>query len=180
MRESGRPGWRLIGLETLGWNDQNKPGMFGPYLAEQPEHFLFREPEPVGLKAGDAFGQAPDGRMPRANGHEIDVRLSTLHALNPAPPPSGARMPADPPGIIRIANGVIDWKLGGDAFDYFIRHEKPATPQGGEMIYWVRPDGGKVFNAGSIAAGAAIYVDPRFQTLMGNVLHHFGVAPRKA
>jgi hypothetical protein len=43
------------------------------------------------------------------------------------------------------------------------------------MIYWERPEGGKVFNAGSIGAGWALSEDPRFQKLLGNVLSHFGV-----
>ena len=43
------------------------------------------------------------------------------------------------------------------------------------MIYWERPEGGKVFNAGSIAAGWALSSDLRFQKLMVNVLTHFGV-----
>ena len=85
-------------------------------------------------------------------------------------------MPEDPPGMVRLANGTIDWRHGGDAFDYFIRHKKPSTPQGAEMIYWQRAEGGRVFNAGSIGAGAGLYVDPKFQALMRNVLHHFGIA----
>jgi hypothetical protein len=43
------------------------------------------------------------------------------------------------------------------------------------MIYWERPEGGTVFNAGSIGSGWALSADPRFQTLMRNVLARFGV-----
>jgi hypothetical protein len=32
-----------------------------------------------------------------------------------------------------------------------------------------------VFNAGSIGAGWALLADRRFQTLVANALHHFGV-----
>jgi len=162
-------------LETLGWNNHDNPQQFGPYLAEAPDHFLFNTPQPVELEKGEAFGQAPNGQLPRANGHEIDVRLSTLAALQQLPSPAGAGVPADPPGMTRLANGTITWKIGGSAFDYFFRPVKPKTDQGGEMIYWERPSGGRVFNAGSIGAGWALLADRKFQRLLKNVLFHFGV-----
>jgi hypothetical protein len=84
-------------------------------------------------------------------------------------------MPNDPPGMTRLANGIITWKKGGAAFDYFFRGVKPGTDQGGEMIYWERPDGGRVFNTGSIGTGWALLADPKLQALLRNVLCHFGV-----
>jgi hypothetical protein len=63
--------------------------------------------------------------------------------------------------------------------DYFFRVIKAKTEQGGEMIYWERPDGGRVFNAGAIGSGWALHADPRWATVVRNVLHHFGV-PRPA
>jgi hypothetical protein len=90
------------------------------------------------------------------------------------PDPEGTRVPADPPGIVRLANGIIPWSKGGAAFDYYFRPIKPKTDQGGEMIDWQRPDGGRVFNAGSIGAGWALSADPRWAALLRNVLHHFG------
>jgi hypothetical protein len=165
----------LIGLETLGWNNQGDPRQFGPYHVGRADHFLFRQPEEVGVKEGEAIGQAPDGGLPGANGHEIDVRLSTLAALQEEPSPEGQAVPGDPAGMVRLANGVSPWNIGGAAFDYFFRPIKPANDQGGEMIYWERPEGGRVFNAGSIGSGWALHADSKFQTLMRNVLHHFGV-----
>ena len=44
-----------------------------------------------------------------------------------------------------------------------------------EMIYWERPQGGRVFNAGAIGAGWAFSADPKFQALMRKVLHAFAV-----
>ena len=35
---------------------------------------LFREPERVDVQEGGLFGQSPDGSLPRAGGHESDVR----------------------------------------------------------------------------------------------------------
>ncbi len=181
MRECGFPGWKLIGLETLGWNNQGNAKNFGPWIAEAVDHPVFHEPEETGLKPGDRFGGGTNGSVPMANGHEFDIRLSTLAAMAAGPVPPGAVMPTDPPGIQRLANGIIPWEHGGSAFDYFFRPIKPANQQGGEMIWWERPDGGTVFNAGTIGAGWALHADPRWATLLRNVLHRFGVpapAPR--
>lgn len=175
LRDCGFPGWRLVGLETLGWNNQSNPKNFGPYVVSNADHFLFRSPHPTGLRNGDRFGHAPDGGVPLANGHEFDVRLSTLAALQEVPSPNGAQVPADPAGMTPLANGIIPWKEGGSAFDFFFRPIHPKADQGGEMVYWERPDGGRVFHAGSIGSGWALHTDARFQTLVKNVLHHFGV-----
>ena len=68
-------------------------------------------------------------------------------------------------------------KEGGAAFDYFFRPIKPERDQGGEMIYWERPEGGRVFHAGSIASGRALHGDKKFQALFRNALDRFGVRP---
>jgi Concanavalin A-like lectin/glucanases superfamily len=175
LRECGLPGWKLVGLETLGWNNQGNPKNFGPYVVQGADHFLFHRPEETGLKAGDRLGMGPDGGLPLANGHEFDVRLSTLKRLQEQPSPAGTEVPADPAGIALLANGVLPWKEGGSAFDFFFRPIRPKEDQGGEMIYWERAEGGRVFNAGAIGSGWALASDGRFQGLMRNVLHHFGV-----
>lgn len=180
LRECGHHGWKLVGMETLGWNNQGDARNFGPYVVSDASHFLFHVPEETGLAQGASFGQGPDGGLPLANGHEFDVRLSTLQSLQEQPNPAGATVPADPPGIVRLANGIIPWRFGGSAFDYFFRPIQPRTDQGGEMIYWERPSGGRVFHAGSIGSGWALHADPRMQALFRNVLHHFGVPlPRR-
>jgi len=176
LRECGFPGWKLVGLESLGWNSQGNPENFGPYTAELTDHFLFHKPEETGLRPGEKFGWAGEGKLPMANGHEFDVRLSTLAALQEKPNPQEATLPPQPPGMALLANGIIPWKNGGSAFDYFFRPIKPKTDQGGEMIYWERPGGGRVFHAGSIGAGWALLADPKFQSLLRNVLSHFGVS----
>lgn len=110
-----------------------------------------------------------------ANIHEMDIRLSTFAALQEQPTPPGAVLPTDPSGMVRIANGIVPWKEGGDPADYFGRSITPKTDQGGEMIYWEREDGGRVFNAATIGSGWVLHADPRWATLVRNVLHHFGV-----
>ena len=110
-----------------------------------------------------------------ANGHEMDIRPSTFAALQVEPSPDGGVVPQDPPGITRIANGILPWSQGGQPMDYFFRVIKPGTDQGGEMIYWQRPEGGRVFNAGAIGSGWTLHADPRWAAVVRNVLHHFGV-----
>jgi hypothetical protein len=179
LRECGYPGWRLIGLDSLGYNSPGIAENFGPFIAERTEHPFFHTPEETGLKPGERFGWAGEGRVPMANGHEFDVRLSTLAAMQQQPSPEGGVVPPDPPGIVRLANGIIPWSKGGTAFDYFFRPIKPTSDQGGEMIDWPRPEGGRVFNAATIGAGWALGADPRWGMLLRNVLHHFGV-PRRS
>ncbi|MEQ1860997.1 MAG: LamG domain-containing protein [Chthoniobacteraceae bacterium] len=179
QRESGMPGYRVIGLDIIGWNNQSNPKNYGPYVVEDASHFLFTTPEKSGLKNGDKFGWA-DGAMPMANGHEMDIRPSTFAALQEEPTPDGAVMPTDPAGIVRIANGILPWAEGGSPMDYYFRKIKPKTDQGGEMIYWVRPDGGRVFNAGAIGSGWVLHADERWATVVRNVLAHFGVERRGA
>ena len=174
QRESGMPGYRLIGLDIIGWNSHSNPKNFGPYVVDDASHFLYHTPEESGLKAGDKFGWA-EGKMPMANGHEVDIRPSAFAALQQEPTPDGAVMPSDPTGMVRIANGILPWKEGGTPMDYFFRKITPATDQGGEMIYWERADGGRVFNAGAIGSGWVLHADPRWAAVLRNVLAHFGV-----
>jgi hypothetical protein len=170
LRECGWPGVDLIALDCLGFNAPAAPEQFGPYLVEDAGHFLFKG---LGLKKGDRFGDAGDG-IRIANAHEFDIRPSTFRALQQEPSPDGGHVPDDPPGIQLLAHGQVFWKKGGSAFDYFFRKIAPATDQGGEMIYWERPQGGRVFNAGAIGSGWLLSADPKMSGLLRNVLAHFG------
>jgi hypothetical protein len=175
LAECGYPGWQLVGLATLGWNNPNEPSHFGPFYVENPDHFLFNEPKRLELKKGDTLGAGPKGTLPAAGGHEVDVRVSTLHSLMQAALPSGAVHPVDPQGIQLLAAGR-DWpRDAGATFDYFMRPVKLSVPLGGELIYWERPTGGRVLNAGAIGSGWALAADERFQSFVKNVLEHFGV-----
>jgi len=48
-----------------------------------------------------------------------------------------------------------------------------------EIVYWERPEGGRVFHTGSIATAWAMYYDESLGKLVRNVLHHFKVVPKK-
>ncbi len=179
LRECGHPAWKLIGLDCLGWWDTG-PGQFGVYETELPDHFLFKQPTDIGLTKGQAFGSGPGGREPRAVGHEADVRLSTLRRVTTLAPPPGATLPAEEPaGIQTLALGIRR-PATGMILDYFTRPTKSSDGVCAEMIYWERPQGGQVFHGGAIAGAWALSADPKFQTLLGNVLHHFGVRPQKS
>lgn len=172
MRECGYPAWKLVGLATLGfWGGASNT----LYEVQQPDHFLFQQPERVGLAKGDAFGGAPDGGFPKAVGHEPDVRLSLLRQLTKEVPP-GATLPEEPDGIVTLADAR---QPSAAAFDYFWRPVRLVDGVACHMIYWERPQGGRVFHAGSLGAGWGLSVDPKFQTLIRNVLFHFGVKPTK-
>jgi hypothetical protein len=174
LRECGRPAWALIGLECLGWGGANSTS-FGVYEAESPDHFLFQTPENVDLAQGATFGHSADQKSVRAVGHEWDVRLSRLRAITHFIP-EGAKLPEEPQGIVTLALGR---RGSGGALDYFTRPTQQKDGVLAEMIYWERPQGGRVFNAGVIGYGWTLHADPKLQALLRNVLHHFGVPSPK-
>jgi hypothetical protein len=182
-RECGYPAWTLFGLEYMTLAGVGAPGL-GPYRVRSAGHFLFHQPDELGLKDGDLFGKNPDASLPQPIGHEADVRVSTLGRFLVEPLPSGAAQPpADPPGITLLAEGIADWKkiAGGAPYDYFQRavprDRCPPIPVAAEMIYWERPQGGRVFHAGAINAGWTLALDAKWSGLLKNVLAHFGVKP---
>jgi hypothetical protein len=174
MRECGTPAWKLIGLDTFGWAGIG-PNDFGLYHLEAPDHFLFNRPQPVGLEKGDTFGGRPGGGLPMAVGHECDVRVSRLREVTGEVPP-GAVLPEEPGGMVTLAGGVLPAYAG---LDYFTRKVPLKDAVVAQMLYWERPQGGRVFHAGSLGSGWGLSVDPKFQTLIRNVLDHFGVSPTR-
>jgi hypothetical protein len=180
LRETEWAGYKLIGLDILGWVNSGWDEQFGPYIVQDEDHFLFNYPEKTGLKKGDAFALSPGGKFPGVNGHEIDIRLSTFKKLQEKE--DLYPFPEEPKGITTIANGKINWKgtgkegeYRGETFDYFMRTLKKEHEQGADVIFWERPEGGQVFNAGAIRSGWALYTDPNFQKIIKNVLHHYGL-----
>ncbi|REJ94526.1 MAG: LamG domain-containing protein [Planctomycetota bacterium] len=172
MRDCGYPAWPVLGLECLGWDGEVEA--MGPFVAENVDHFLYNEPEATGLKEGERFGQNPAGGYPMAGGHEFDVRPSVIMRLQQGPKPEHAPDIEQPEGMDYLGYSIHDW---GTAYiiDYYARQIQDKGTLGGEMVLWNRPQGGKVFHAGVIAGGWVLSVDPKFQTMMRNVMHHFGV-----
>jgi len=167
MRFCGYPGWGLIGLETAGWCHGMK---FMPYTATKTEHFLFNKPHKVGLKSGEQFGFFKNIGMV---GHEYDVRPSILVKATPKMPP-GYEGVKDPSGMTVLAECRSKNKIA----DYHANENmQRVNPSGvcSEILYWQRPNGGRVFNIGSVAAPWGLYYDRRVGLLVQNVLDHFGV-----
>ena len=84
----------------------------------------------------------------------------------------------EPEGIVTIARG----KSKRNVLDFNAQGHRPRV--GGEqtiaeIIYWERPEGGRVFHTGSIATAWAMYYDESLSNLVRNVLHHFKVKPKK-
>jgi hypothetical protein len=173
IRECGFPEWEVIGQGTLGYWGVTASN-FGVFKAVAPDHFLFKGPEPVELQPGDTFGHGPKGALPRAIGHEADGRLSTLIRMTRQPLPEGYSLPEEPSGIITLAQGIRA-PADGMILDLFAQKTPALENVCAEMIYWKRPQGGRVFNAGAIGTGWALQADPKWAALLRNVLHHFGV-----
>lgn len=169
MRFCGYPAWKVTGLTCVGWSGLN----FKPYRVDLPNHFLFNEPYKIDLKKGDAFGFV--NKSIGAVGHEYDVRLSTLLRATKNPALKGL---VEPKGILTIASShdkrnILDFNA--DAHKQRGGDEQTIA----EIIYWERPQGGRVFHTGSIATAWAMYHDESLSRLVKNTLHHFKVTPKK-
>src|SRR5690606_28137207 len=169
LRECGHPAWPLIGLDCIGWIDAGDPEQFGPYIVEEPDHFLFKEPRSVDVCKGNPIGVAAQGPS-NSGGHEVDVRPSTIRRLSMGAPLEGGKEPDDPAGMTLLARGQ-NWGPKATVFDWFIRMLPPndaRRPVGAELVWWERPEGGKVLNAGAIGAGWCLLSDERFATMVQN------------
>jgi hypothetical protein len=163
MRNCGFPPVKTIGLECSGWWGGADNGV---YTTSAPDHFLFRQPEPINFADRKTFGGAQTGHR-RAVGHEGDMRLSSF--LRTLQVPSGASMPTEPAGIETLASLR---RANARVLDYFANFGQQDEATLVDMIYWQRPGGGKVFNAGAIGFGWALDADPKLTKLMRNVLFH--------
>ena len=170
MRFCGYPAWELVGLSCIGWGG----GTFKPYQVDLPDHFLFNEPHKIELKKGEVFGFAT--KAIGAVGHEYDVRLSTLLKATESPILKGL---IEPEGITTLARSHDKRKvLDFNAEAHKARFGDEQTIA--EIIYWERPEGGRVFHTGSIATAWGLYHDEHLGSLVKNVLHHYGVKGKES
>lgn len=177
IRRAGRSSAILFGLETAGWAFASAED-FGVYQVDEAEaeHFLLASPHKVRLSSKNTFGHGQDGALPRAIGHEWDLTLATMRRMGGGSP-LGATMPEEQVGIQIIARGVRNVRGELDAYlDYFVRDVEPIDDVCCEMIYWERPEGGRVFNAGAVGASWVINSDEAFSDLIKNVLHYFDIS----
>ncbi|MEJ8810676.1 LamG domain-containing protein [Variovorax ureilyticus] len=176
LRAVGRAAASIIGLETAGWGFADAED-FGVYHVAEPGHALFNHPHRLGLERGRTFGHAPGGGLPRAIGHEWDLSTATLLTMTHGGPP-GASLPELPAGLTVIAQGIR--RVPGAMDTYLDWHSRVTDSLDGlsaEMIYWERPQGGRVFHAGAVGAAWVVGSDPVFDGLLRNVLHRFGCEP---
>jgi hypothetical protein len=172
LRTLGRSAASIIGLETAGWGFADAED-FGVYHVCEPAHPLFNQPHALGLIQGQTFGHAPGGGLPRAVGHEWDLSVATLLRMTKGSHEAGP-LPEVPGGLTVIAQGR---RAPGRMDTYLDWHSRVCEPIDGvsaEMIYWERPQGGRVFHAGAVGAAWVVGSDPVFEGLLRNVLHHFG------
>jgi N,N-dimethylformamidase len=178
MRDAGYPAWKLLGLETLGWHNAH-PEQFGSYQVANPEHVLFTRPRRVELGRDGLLGGA-DSVSTNPHGHEVDARLTTIRSIQTEPVPPGTTYPSPEAqdGIELLAEGRFRRPdLGITLTDYFGRRVEFSDEVGGEMIWWERPAGGRVFNAGTIGFGWALSTNVDLQHLFQNVLFHLDIHP---
>jgi hypothetical protein len=92
--------------------------------------------------------------------------------------PEGETLPVEPEGIFTIAEGVRRVPGPMDGYlDFYGNVTESLDGLSAEMIYWERPAGGRVFNAGAVSPSWVLGSDPSFEKLLKNVLYHFGVQP---
>ena len=163
MRNCGLPPWKNIGLECSGWWGGANNGI---YTTTNPDHFLFSTPEKIDFSDRRSFGGEKNGPR-KAGGHEGDIRLSSFAPPTDIPP--GAVFPKEPEGIVTIANLK---RKNARVLDYFANFGKQEDATLVDMIYWERPTGGKVFNAGAIGFGWGLDADPKLGKLFRNVIFH--------
>jgi hypothetical protein len=73
--------------------------------------------------------------------------------------------------LAQATGGAIDFGLSED---YYLQGVNPSQVTSiADMIYWDRPDGGKVFNGGAIGNGMALLNDPVFAQVAYNALLSF-------
>jgi hypothetical protein len=174
LRRANRSSAHVIGLDSAGWAFASGDD-FGVYEVLAPEHPLFNTPTSINVQPGQSFGHGSSGQLPRAIGHEWDLTLKTLKAMT-REVPEGVLLPPDQENIEVLARGMR--LTAGPLDEYFDVFFQEAESLGGlscEMIYWERPEGGKVFNAGAVGASWVLGSDPVFEQLLANVLHHFGI-----
>ena len=168
MREVGYPGWELTGLECVGWFEHlaEPNGQFGSFVVEAADHPLFSG---TSLNKGDEFGLG-------AVGHEYDALPSTVEAVSKTLPLLGP-IPKNPEGVTVLARTKLR-TLGKSmtTIDWWGRRVSTPPDFSSEVILWERPEGGTVFNLGSIRSAVA-FSDPKFGVLFANVLERFGVRP---
>lgn len=149
-----RPAYRVLGVDTQGMIDDGTPTAFAGFEVVESDHFLFQSPGRVPIPSDAVIGTS-SVTGPAASGYEFDVTAKRLGLEQELPP-----------GLVVLASAFGQRNLEWNGVE---------TDHGGDIVYWERPQGGRVFAIGSIAATGALLTDESIDALVGNVLHEFGV-----
>jgi hypothetical protein len=152
----GRPAYEVLGLEHTGMIDDGTATSFAAIEVVAPDHELFHRPEVVPISPRGTIGER-NLNGPRASGYEFDAVVQVVGYRD---------QPVDGVTVLASALGQRNIEWVGRARDH-----------GADLILWDRPDGGRVFSAGSIGFTGALVVDPGVRVLMRNVMAAFGVRP---
>lgn len=161
MVELGRPAHELIGVDTQGMIDDGTPTAFSGFSVLAPDHRLFHDPAPVPVGADGLIGVA-SLNGPMASGYEFDATAQRLGLRDSLPE-----------GLVVLASAVGQHNLEWNGVE---------RDHGGDIVYWERPQGGRVLAIGSIGASGALLADASIDALVANALTRFGVsvaAPRQ-
>ncbi len=150
----GRPAFETLGLETQGMVDDGTPTSFASFTVLRPDHALFHEPEEVPLTPAGTLGER-NLNGPRASGYEFDAAPDTVGLVD-----------RPLPGQVVLASALGQRNIESYSL---------SQDHGADIVYWQRPAGGEVVNAGSIGVTGALAVDPGVAALVRNALAHFGV-----
>lgn len=153
MREANYPEWQAVGLECVGFD-----GPHVPYVVTNAAHPYFAGPEAIAVSNGTQIGG------PIGVGHEWDARLQSIPGSF-TPPIPGSYNP------VVLAEG----RGNQSRLDYQCNWVGSSNSVISEVIDWQKSGGGRVFAAGSIAAGQALHADNKWAALFRNVMHHNGV-----
>jgi hypothetical protein len=117
---------------------------------------LFHVPEEVPTgDAGNIGITSLNG--PLASGYEFDAT------------PDRVGLTSEPvPGLTILASAIGQRNIEWNGIE---------TSHGCDVVYWERPQGGRVFNAASIGLTGSLVVDAGLRALLRNVMARFGVAP---
>lgn len=177
LRESKLPSWHITGSETATWWVEYEKNKFGVYEVKEENHFLYHMPLETNLKKGDSFGKNPIALLPSIIGHETDLSIQTILKLTQEQtnlhPTS---LPLSPSGFTILAEGKTNEPdaKSTNLLNYFSQNNMSHHAIS-EVYLWQRPQGGQVFNVGSVAAPWPLHTDEKYSKLILNVLSYFGI-----
>lgn len=150
----GRHAHQTIGLDPQGMIDDGTLTGFRALRVLQADHPLFHSPEQVPISDSGSIGER-GLNGPKVSGYEFDAVREAVGT---------AAEPLEAMTLLAVSEQPnLEW--------HGLQRDR-----GADLVYWERPQGGRVVNLGSIGATGSLGVDPGVSALVRNVLALFGVA----